>query len=240
MKKIFTLIAVAVMAISASAQALTWSVPADFTPTANEVVASDTQCPLQFGPDAAWPSSKANQFADAAAYPDLKYSIQGANNPKSDGQGYKGDNFDIPNEGCCYIFEPKVAGTLTIYCFLGANKTTFVVTGEKSVDFDVQNLSGNKPEKVDQKGNGATGLNSEGFNILTVTCDAGVKYCLLSNGSKATFFGYNFVGTSAISEISADENAPVEYFNLQGIRVANPENGLYIRRQGNKVSKVVL
>ena len=38
----------------------------------------------------------------------------------------------------------------------------------------------------------------------------------------------------------ADENAPVEFFNLQGIRVENPENGLYIRRQGNSVSKVVI
>ncbi len=36
----------------------------------------------------------------------------------------------------------------------------------------------------------------------------------------------------------ADLNAPVEYFNLQGVRVANPENGLYIRRQGNKAAKV--
>ena len=37
-----------------------------------------------------------------------------------------------------------------------------------------------------------------------------------------------------------DVNAPVEYFNLQGVRVANPENGLYIRRQGSKVEKVFL
>ncbi len=35
-------------------------------------------------------------------------------------------------------------------------------------------------------------------------------------------------------------NAPVEYFNLQGIRVANPENGIFIRRQGNKATKVRL
>ena len=38
----------------------------------------------------------------------------------------------------------------------------------------------------------------------------------------------------------ADENAPVEYFNLQGVRVANPENGLFIKRQGAKAEKVVL
>ncbi len=37
-----------------------------------------------------------------------------------------------------------------------------------------------------------------------------------------------------------DENAPVEYFNMQGVRVANPENGLYIKRQGSKVTKVMV
>lgn len=46
--------------------------------------------------------------------------------------------------------------------------------------------------------------------------------------------------TNGIADIVADENAPVEYFNLQGIRVENPENGLYIRRQGNKVTKVIV
>ena len=45
---------------------------------------------------------------------------------------------------------------------------------------------------------------------------------------------------TGITNIEADTNAPVEYFNLQGVRVENPENGLYIRRQGNKVSKVII
>lgn len=36
-----------------------------------------------------------------------------------------------------------------------------------------------------------------------------------------------------------DSYAPVEYYNLQGIRVAEPANGLYIMRQGTRVSKVV-
>lgn len=46
--------------------------------------------------------------------------------------------------------------------------------------------------------------------------------------------------TSAITDIAADENAPVEYFNLQGMRVENPANGLFIKRQGSKVSKVII
>lgn len=37
-----------------------------------------------------------------------------------------------------------------------------------------------------------------------------------------------------------DPNAPVEYYNLQGIRVDNPSNGVYIRRQGNSATKVLI
>lgn len=37
-----------------------------------------------------------------------------------------------------------------------------------------------------------------------------------------------------------DTNAPVEYYNLQGIKVANPQGGVYIKRQGTKVTKVVI
>ncbi|MDE7351408.1 MAG: hypothetical protein K2N25_10085, partial [Muribaculaceae bacterium] len=47
-------------------------------------------------------------------------------------------------------------------------------------------------------------------------------------------------GTSAVENVAIDENAPVEYYNLQGVRVANPENGLYIKRQGNKATKVLV
>ena len=48
-----------------------------------------------------------------------------------------------------------------------------------------------------------------------------------------------FTGHSSVTEIeSNDNNAPVEFFNLQGIKVENPQSGLYIMRQGNKVKKV--
>ncbi len=39
-------------------------------------------------------------------------------------------------------------------------------------------------------------------------------------------------------EAVAVEAAPVEFFNLQGIRVAEPAAGIFIRRQGNDVRKV--
>lgn len=49
------------------------------------------------------------------------------------------------------------------------------------------------------------------------------------------------IDAAGVEGIVADStDAPVEYYNLQGIRVANPESGVVIRRQGNKVQKVVV
>ena len=46
---------------------------------------------------------------------------------------------------------------------------------------------------------------------------------------------------SAVSDITVeDSDAPVVYYNLQGVRVANPANGLYIRVQGKKATKVLV
>lgn len=47
-------------------------------------------------------------------------------------------------------------------------------------------------------------------------------------------------GATGVDEIEVDADAPVEYYNIQGIRVENPENGVFIRRQGNNVSKVIV
>ena len=43
-----------------------------------------------------------------------------------------------------------------------------------------------------------------------------------------------------VEDTMVDANAPVEYYNLQGVKVANPENGIFIKKQGGRTSKVVL
>lgn len=46
---------------------------------------------------------------------------------------------------------------------------------------------------------------------------------------------------SSVSTIDADNaTAPVVFYNLQGVRVENPANGIFIRRQGEKVSKIIV
>lgn len=52
--------------------------------------------------------------------------------------------------------------------------------------------------------------------------------------------GANKVNTGVDNVAADDKDAKVEYYNLQGIRIDNPSRGLYIRRQGNTATKVVL
>lgn len=76
----------------------------------------------------------------------------------------------------------------------------------------------------------------------TVDLDADHTYTVYAtNTFNLNGIGYNLRqgGTVEIEDVVA-EDAPVEYFNLQGIRVENPSNGIFIRRQGNTVTKVLV
>lgn len=59
--------------------------------------------------------------------------------------------------------------------------------------------------------------------------------CMLKSAGDGSFSG---IDTVVAEDIDAD--APVEYYNLQGIRVSEPAGGVFIRRQGSKVSKVLI
>lgn len=68
-----------------------------------------------------------------------------------------------------------------------------------------------------------------------------------SNLEKLTTNTLNYLSSKASAgidgiEMDADANAPVEYYNLSGIRVnaADATAGIYIVKQGNKVSKKII
>lgn len=50
----------------------------------------------------------------------------------------------------------------------------------------------------------------------------------------------SFKQNTGVEEIEFDANEAIEYFNLQGVRVENPANGLYIAKQGDKIAKVLV
>lgn len=44
---------------------------------------------------------------------------------------------------------------------------------------------------------------------------------------------------AGVEGIADDANAPVEYYNLQGVRVANPSEGIFIVKKGSKATKQI-
>lgn len=42
---------------------------------------------------------------------------------------------------------------------------------------------------------------------------------------------------TGVEDIIIDTNAPIEYYNLQGIKIENPTNGIFIKKQGGKATK---
>ena len=48
------------------------------------------------------------------------------------------------------------------------------------------------------------------------------------------------VGNAGIEELASDNNAPAVYYNLNGVKVNNPEKGIYLVKKGNKTSKVIV
>lgn len=65
------------------------------------------------------------------------------------------------------------------------------------------------------------------------------KQIVTSNEAKTTAdFGYNVPTGVDVIEDAAE--GPAEYYNLQGVRVQNPANGIYIRVQGGKSQKVMI
>lgn len=62
------------------------------------------------------------------------------------------------------------------------------------------------------------------------------------NTYKNVVISYNPSAIDAIETVGVDNNAnaPVVYYNLQGVRVENPQGGVFIRQQGTETTKVLV
>ena len=68
--------------------------------------------------------------------------------------------------------------------------------------------------------------------------NSSTKYTIMFNADDLKIL-VSTVAASGVEDINVDEDAPVEYFNLQGQRVNGELTpGIYIRRQGSTVTKV--
>ncbi len=126
-----------------------------------------------------------------------------------------------------------IGGTITITAPAGCSLTEVVLTGDKVYyTASTGSLSNGvwKPATAE-----STQLRAASdVTSLVLTTDSNSQVDKISVTTQAN------AQTGVDSITVDDENAPVEYYNLQGIRVENPANGIFIRRCGTTVTKVAL
>ncbi len=182
-------------------------------------------------------------------------------NPANEGFSADAKEKTWESTGGTYLFKATAAidgstypvvnsGQLRLYGSSANTITVAAPTGYqiKAVIFSVDQNNQDWLPTVDDKqaeiaGNGSRAAAVEcGVTLptaasqVTIGCGGTTKHIRLNS--------ITFVLTEAASGIEsiATEAADgaAEYYNLQGVRIANPEAGLYIRRQGGKASKVVI
>ena len=115
------------------------------------------------------------------------------------------------------------------------NGTTPTVTGDiygTYTEIDGRDETENKEIKFRQYF-GLDNLAAGKYNVTFVVEDNG------AGGQILCPVKYELVQGTGVESIEEDET-PAEYFTLEGIRVENPAKGIYIRRQGEKVTKVLI
>ncbi|MDE6552473.1 MAG: thioredoxin family protein [Muribaculaceae bacterium] len=108
-------------------------------------------------------------------------------------------------------------------CYPGiANSLPSVVESDRvyeySIDIPLSNVKGNDFRVIAMLSNAATG------EI--------VNACEFSMSKDSA--------SSAVEGIENSDSMPAEYYNLNGVRVAKPTEGIFIRRQGDKTEKVIV
>lgn len=116
-------------------------------------------------------------------------------------------------------------------------------------DAEQENAAGTKKyvlKSTYDVANGKTTISVPDWNAFYYSFGADNAYCWPMSNTEINFdIDLEALANAGVEGIAADAefdaNAPVEYFNLQGIRVATPEAGQFlIKRQGKKVEKVVV
>ena len=238
MKKIFTLIAVAAMAINANAQE-SYAV-GSLVPTDNQEVQATESIKLTYGADGQWQNKENGEVEPFTAF------VTGGANPVDGSDpavGYSADNKKLPVKGTYYIIEAAKAGTMVFWVQLNANKEFYVVDGVEGTNLN-ENINASfvqvgetEPMTPTTGGKGGLVLADKLKGSVTFTIPAAGKYYVFCTGSKLGFYGFTFTagGESGIASVKAAKANAAEY-NLAGQKVAAGFKGLVIK-EGKKVIK---
>ncbi len=225
MKKIFTLIAASMLALGASADS--WVVPEE-APEAGATIVDNALMTAKT-------VYSTKVAADAFTYGGVDFAyrmqVRVADWPNADNLTGTDNGGSTP-----IVIEAKNAIDVT-FAFRRQNKSGYTAGDGKDIAVfshpDATKLAGEMVEANDL--DGSFGNCAEKFTLQPGT------YTVAAKGTTLGLFGFIYDYTTGVNNIAVDEaNGEAVYYNLNGVRVANPANGLYIKVQGGKASKVLV
>ncbi len=139
------------------------------------------------------------------------------------------------------------------YTNMPENETRGTADGVEIIpEYDVRNVVANWDDSGSERESAAALVNNpekwRQYVEFTLTAPAKVWVGLAKDANRPSQYWNPFAdfklevldGEGAVEGIAVDENAPEVYYNLNGMRVDNPSNGIFIVKKGNKVSKQVI
>ena len=215
MKKIFTLIAVALMAVSANAQGSYGLIKESGAITAGTKVTDVPNITLTFG------DQGAADFKDPKG--DAKLTELLGATGFTEGNGTNGNK----ENGTIYYFEPTKDGSVIVGAVINADKGILVKKDNYSgedVAFKVTEADGTTEVTVtDGK------ISAKTYGCILFDVKAGEKYAVGLAGSKMGFYGFKYEvsETTAISNVKAAAVNAAAY-NLAGQKVGKDYKGVVI------------
>ncbi|MDE5642745.1 MAG: starch-binding protein [Muribaculaceae bacterium] len=207
-----------------------------------------------------------SQTADLQFFNGHVYKCDGSHSEDGNGGG-SGDDDNVQMPASLYVLgnlagaqwntAAGVAMTKAGNTF-EADKLEFVAAGTESVcyfnltdalgaDWDVLNATANRygatSEGASLSVGGSSPMKKYANNVDASGC---LSWSVIPGSYKlvADFASMTVkllpVGTSGIDAIDSDSDSPAEYYNLQGVRVAEPAPGMYIMVRNGKASKVII
>ena len=197
MKKIFTLIAMAIMAIGVNAQEQ-FLVNAETNLGDYEGVdyKATPSVKLNCGENpSGWNAVSALNGDENHAFDIFTHYTSGKDNPVSGtSTKYSISNHALPTKGAYYIFKPSAAGSLQVGIILNSDKDFYVVDGDGNAlsAYDMKGEDGSIVElSADSK------ASSKVYGVVTFNVEASKSYYVFCNGSKLGFAGFKFSTTAA-------------------------------------------
>ena len=235
MKKIFTLIASAVLALSANAQK--YEIVADATPAAGSKITSVENITMTYSVtgDAAFKAAKNNgETLQTVSGYTAKTDGNGVNPVnETDSQGKEKYNPEkgAPTKCTFYVFEPTTDGNLEVFIICNADKVFYVLEDGTNIATSMSAIS---PKAYNEAGEAIEDLeftdgkfNSKVYGTVTFSVKAGKKYHVFVAGSKLGFGGFTFPApdpsaVESVAEAKAEAKAaPVKVITANGVQIGN-------------------